>query len=64
MIQIDIKMPNSCSECPLYTDTEDDVYNHHCALIEDDHIFMDYEYERHELCPLIEVDDSWESVSK
>ena len=54
MVKIDIEMPNSCSECPLYKATTDDFYNFSCALLEHEYVFVGYTVERHADCPLIE----------
>lgn len=50
----DMEMPASCAECPLHSDTGDQTYNFHCALLGNDYIFKGYDIERHDECRLIE----------
>ena len=50
----DFIMPTTCAECPLYTDTGEQTYNFHCALLNGDYIFKGYEIERHDECRLEE----------
>ena len=56
MIQIDMEMPNSCSECPIcHCKGKDEPWNYCCFATMDDINIEEWDKERYITCPLKEV---------
>ncbi len=64
MVHIDMNMPKSCYSCEFVKDYNGKLYCNNSAGMTDGEYVDGCNTERHEDCPLIEVEQQWTSCSK
>ena len=64
MIQIDMKMPSSCYDCPFVKNERTNDYGSfcECGILEDYEIINLLEHSKHPNCPLIEQESMLDRI--